>query len=298
MGSVLEKGSLFPVVLVNEMVNLTRGKSAVAKLSASEPVPFNGKEIMTFTLDAEADLVAEGQPKSNGGATIGTVTMQPLKLEYGMRINEEFDYAAEEVQLRYLQSFAEGFGTRVARALDIMAFHGKNPRSRQAATTLAGKNFDDLITNVVTYDATAPQDNVEAAINLITSAEHEVNGMAMSPAFKSDLAGVKTQANSNVPLFPELGWGNETDRLNGLAVDSNSTVSFDSSPDKAIVGNFRDFFKWGISREIPIEIIRYGNPDNSELGDLKGRNQIYVRGETYVAFGILVPGAFSIIKTS
>lgn len=297
MGSTISKGSLFPVQLVNEMVNLTRGKSAVARLSAAEPIPFNGQEVLTFSLDAEADLVAENGAKSNGGGTITPVTMQPVKLEYGMRISDEFDYASEEVQLRYLQSFAEGFASKAARALDIMAFHGVNPRSKQAASVLSGKSFDALVENIVDYDSSAPQDNVQAAIDLILAAEHEVTGMAMSPSFKSALGSVKTQANSNVPLFPELGWGNEAQSINGLPVDTNSTVSFNSSADKAIVGNFRDFFKWGIAREIPTEIIRYGNPDNSETGDLKGHNQIYIRGEIYVAFAILVKEAFSIVKT-
>ena len=296
MGDILSKGSLFPVQLVNQMVNLTRGKSAVARLSAAEPIPFNGQEILTFALDSEADLVAENGAKSNGGATIAPVTMQPVKLEYGLRISDEFDYASEEVQLRYLETFAEGFASKVARALDIMAFHGVNPRSKQAASILSGKSFDAVVENIVSYDSSAPQDNVNAAIDLILAAEHEVTGMAMSPSFKSALAGVKSAKDSNVPLFPELGWGNEAESINGLAVDTNSTVSFNSSADKAIVGNFRDFFKWGIAREIPTEIIRYGNPDNSDLGDLKGHNQIYLRGEVYVAFGILVPEAFAIVK--
>lgn len=297
MGSTLSKGSLFPPQLVTEMVNLTRGKSAVARLSAGEPIPFNGQEVLTFSLDAEADLVAENGAKSNGGATIVPITMQPVKLEYGMRVSDEFDYASEEVQLRYLRTFNDGFSDKVARALDIMSFHGVNPRSKQAASVLSGKSFDALVENIVDYDSSAPQDNVQAAIDLILAAEHEVTGMAMSPSFKSALGSVKTQANSNVPLFPELGWGNEAQSINGLPVDTNSTVSFNSSADKAIIGNFRDFFKWGIAREIPTEIIRYGNPDNSEAGDLKGHNQIYIRGEIYVAFAILVKEAFSIVKT-
>lgn len=293
MGSILSKGALFPAQLTNEMINLVRGKSSLAALSGASPVPFNGETVFTFSLDSEADLVAENGAKSNGGATIGTVTMQPVKIEYGMRVSDEFRFASEEIQLQYLTSFAEGFAAKAARALDIMAMHGVNPRSKLTASTLTNKNFDDLVTQTVAYDASAPQDNVEAAINLVEGNEHEVSGMAMSPAFKSALASVKTQVNSNVALYPELGWGNAPATLNGLRVDSNSTVGFNSSEDKAIVGNFADFFRWGIARQIPVEVIEYGNPDNSELGDLKGHNQIYIRGEAYLGWAILVPEAFA-----
>lgn len=296
MGSVLTKGNLFPPVLTNRLIDTVRGKSSLARLSQAEPLPFNGETEFTFSLDKEVDLVAENGAKSNGGGTVGTVTMQPVKVEYGMRISDEFRYAAEEIQLQYLQAFADGFAKKVARGLDIMAFHGVNPRTGDTASSLNNKNFDDLITNTVVYDSSAPQDNVTAAIQLIEAAEHDVTGMAMSPSFKSALAAVKTQANSNVPLFPDLGWGAQVGDINGLPVDSNSTVNFNSNADRAIVGNFADFFKWGIARQIPVEIIEYGNPDNSDAGDLKGHNQIYLRGEAYLGWGILIPGAFAIVK--
>lgn len=296
MGNILTKGTLFPAQLTNELFNLVRGKSSLARLSGQTPIPFNGETVFTFSLDSEVDLVAENGAKSNGGGTIGTVSMQPVKVEYGMRVSDEFKYAAEEIQLQYLTAFAEGFANKVARGLDIMAFHGVNPRSKQDASTLTNKNFDDVITNVVTYDSSAPQDNVTDAIALVQGAEHDVTGMAMAPAFKSALAAIKTGANLNTPLFPELGWGADVQSINGLPVDANSTVNFNSNADRAIVGNFADFFKWGIARQIPIEVIEYGNPDNSDLGDLKGHNQVYIRGEVYLGWAILVPEAFAIVK--
>lgn len=296
MSNILSKGNLFPPVLTNRLIDTVRGKSSLARLSQAEPLPFNGETEFTFSLDKEVDLVAENGAKSNGGGTVGTVTMQPVKVEYGMRISDEFRYAAEEIQLQYLQAFADGFAKKVARGLDIMAFHGVNPRTGETASSLNDKNFDDLITNTVVYDSDAPQDNVSAAIQLIEAAEHDVTGMAMSPSFKSALAALKTQANSNVPLFPDLGWGAQVGEINGLPVDANSTVNFKSNADRAIVGNFADFFKWGIARQIPVEIIEYGNPDNSDAGDLKGHNQIYLRGEAYLGWGILIPDAFAIVK--
>jgi hypothetical protein len=120
--------------------------------------------------------------------------------------------------------------------------------------------------------------------------------MAMSPAFKSALANMKAGSTSNQPLFPELGWGATAGSLRGLPVDTNSTVSANSNNDRAIVGNFADFFKWGYSKNIAVEMIEYGNPDNSDDGDLKGHNQVYLRGEAYIGWGILVPAAFARIE--
>lgn len=297
MGNVLEKGSLFPELLTNEMINLVRGKSSLARLSGSVPVPFAGEKVFTFNLDKEIDIVAESGAKSNGGGTIGTKSIQPIKVEYGMRVSDEFRYAADEIQLGYLRAFAEGFAAKVARGLDIMAFHGLNPRTKQAASGTIGNNhFDAQVTQFVEYNASTPDANVEAAIALIQGKEHDVTGMAMAPAFRTALAALRKGTNLNEPLFPELAWGSNPGVLNGLPVDTNSTVSFNSGDDRAILGNFRDFFRWGYSKQIPIEVIEYGNPDNdADAGDLKGHNQVYLRGEAYIGWGILVPDAFAIV---
>ena len=43
-------------------------------------------------------------------------------------------------------------------------------------------------------------------------------------------------------------------------------------------------------------MIPYGDPDNSGV-DLKGSNQVYIRGEVYVGWGILIPASFGRIVT-
>ena len=265
-------------------------------MSGSTPVPFAGEKVFTFNLDSEVDIVAESGAKSNGGGSVGTKSIQPIKIEYGMRVSDEFRFASDEIRLGYLRAFAEGFAAKVARGLDIMAFHGVNPRSKLAASGTIGNNhFDAQVTQLVSYNASTPDANVEDAIALVQANEHDVTGMAMSPAFRTALASLRKGANLNEPLFPELAWGSNPGVLNGLPVDTNSTVSFNSGDDRAILGNFRDFFRWGYSKQIPIEVIEYGNPDNSDAGDLKGHNQVYLRGEAYIGWGILVPDAFAIV---
>ena len=296
MGDILTRGTLLPPVVTDRLFNLVRGKSSLARLSASEPIPFNGEKVFTFSLDNEVDLVGENAAKSNGGGTVAAIQMVPVKVEYGMRVSDEFRYGADEVRLQYLSAFAEGFAAKVARGLDIMAFHGVNPRTGLTASQLTNKNFDDLINNTVVFDSSKPQNNIIDAIALVESAEHEVTGLAAAPAMKTALAQLKRGTTSNELMYPELGWGRTTGALNGLPFDANSTVSFGQNVDRAIVGNFADFFKWGFAKQIPLEVIEYGNPDNSDLGDLKGHNQVYLRGEAYIGWGIIVPEAFAIVK--
>lgn len=292
MGSTLQRGVLFTPEQTNKLFSLVRGKSSLAKMAASEPMPFNGETVFTFNMDSEANLVGESAAKANGGATVASVSMQPVKIEYGLRVSDEFKYGAEELKLQYLNAFSDGFAKKVARALDIMALHGVNPRTGSTASALNDKNFDDVVTNKVEFDEANINSNIEAAIGMVEAAEHEVTGLVMAPACKNALAQLKKGSSSYEALYPELGWGAVPGTLNGLPIDSNSTVSFNSNVDRGIVGNFRDYFRWGFSKNIPVEVIEYGDPDNAGR-DLKGYNEVYIRGEVYIGWGILVPGAFA-----
>ena len=66
MGNTLSRGTLLPPVVTEQLFSKVKGKSSLARLSASEPIPFNGETIFTFSLDNEVDLVAENGAKSNG----------------------------------------------------------------------------------------------------------------------------------------------------------------------------------------------------------------------------------------
>lgn len=296
MANVLSKGSLFPAELTNEMFNLVKGKSSLAKLSGQKPIAFNGTELFTFNFDKEIDIVAENGAKSNGGVTVAPITIVPIKVEYGTRVSDEFKYGNEDVQLQYLQAFAEGFARKVARGIDLMAFHGVNPRTMAASLLIGNNCFEKAVTQEVVASANADAD-VESAIALVQGNEEDVTGMAMSPAFRSALAALTKTSGDKV--FPELGWGNAPGTINGLTVDVNSTVSATltapaENKNQAIIGNFADYFRWGFAKEIPIEVIEYGNPDNdADAGDLKGHNQVYLRGEAYIGWGILRPDAFA-----
>lgn len=292
--AVLERGNLFQPELVNDLVNKVKGRSSLAVLSAQDPIPFNGQKEFTFTMDSEVDIVAESAPKSHGGISIAPRTIIPIKVEYGARVSDEFIYSAEEEQIAVLKAFNEGFAKKVAKGLDLMAMHGINPRTGAASAVIGTNHFDALVTQTVTYAAAQAEANVEAAIALVHGAEGEVNGMAKSPALRSALAAL---VNGNgEKLYPELAWGAAPGVIKGLRVDVNSTVSA-GDVDHAIVGDFTNMFRWGYAKHIPLEVIKYGDPDNSG-NDLKGHNQVYLRAEVYLGWGIMEPASFARITVA
>ena len=292
MANVLTRGTNLPTQIVEEMFSLVQGKSSLAKVAAAKPIPFNGTTEFTFTLDKEADIVAENGAKSNGGATVAPVVIRPIKFEYGTRVSDEFLYGTEEYRMDVLRQFAEGAAKKFARGFDIAAMHGVNPRTGTASTVVGTNNFDSLVTaNTVTYVAGSADANIDAALAQL--GDVDANGAIISPTMRSAIAALTV---NGARKYPEFAWGATPSNLGGMVLDSNGTVSFgntQSAGDHAIVGDF-SAFKWGYAKNIPLEVIEYGNPDNdANAGDLKGHNQVYLRAEAYIGWGILAPTYFS-----
>lgn len=287
--AVLSKGTLFDPELVTDLINKVKGKSSLAVLSKQVPVSFNGNKIFTFTLDKDVDVVAENGKKSEGGVSVEPVKIIPIKIEYGARVSDEFIYAADEEKISILKAFNEGFAKKVARGIDLMAFHGLNPRTKQASDVISTNHFDSLVTQTVTFDKAQIEENIETAVAMIQGANREVSGVAMSPIFSQELAKLKV---NGVKQYPELAWGANPGTINGLPADINTTISEgDQVKDRSIVGDFANMFKWGYAKEIPLQVIEYGDPDNSGK-DLKGYNQVYLRAEAFIGWGILDAKSF------
>lgn len=296
MANVLSKGTMLPTEIVSELVNLVKGHSTLAVLCNSKPIPFNGQQEFTFNLDKEVDIVAENGKKTPGGASMGSRITLPVKFEYSMRTSDEFLYGTEEYRMDVLRQFSEGFGRKLARGLDLAAFHGINPRTQEASAVVGDNHFDKAVTATVEYDAATADDCLDEAVQAVTTAEHAVTGIAMAPVFGSDMSKIKV---NGVVQYPEFRFGGRPSAFYGMKTDVNETVSAYNSKDVAIAGNFADMFRWGYAKDIPLEVIKYGNPDNDEeQGDLKGRNQVLLRCEAYIGWSILDPSAFARIVTS
>lgn len=294
MATELSRGNLFDPVLVKDLINKVKGKSSIAVLSAQTPIPFNGRKEFTFTMDSEIDVVAENGKKSHGGMSLDPVTIVPIKVEYGARISDEFMFAAEEEQIEILKAFNDGFAKKLASGLDIMAFHGLNPRTGEASAVIGGNHFDAKVSQTEVYDAEKPDVTIEKAIAKIEDADGDVTGMVIAPAVRSDLA--KLTKSTGEKLYPEFAFGGKPNTLGAHKLDINKTIAVGNN-DKAIIGDFENMFKWGYAKEIPMQIIEYGDPDNSGK-DLKGYNQIYIRAEAYIGWGILDGDSFARITNA
>lgn len=281
----------FPAELVKEVFTGAQGHSSIAKLAAQTPIAFSGTDIMTFSFDGEVNLVAEGAAKGsheNGNAPISIV---PLKIEYGARVSDEFVKCSDEKKLEYLKTFKEGFSKKVGRGLDIMVMHGVNPKTSTAAASIGTNSFDtNTDVTSITYDSTDPEGNVESVVQSI--GDYDLNGIAMSKVMAKSLADLKV---NGVKQYPELSWGANPESINGVPSDINTTVSKVTGK-YAYAGDFKNAFKWGYAEKVDLEVIEYGDPDNTGA-DLKGHNQVYLRTEAWIGWAILDGAAFARIES-
>lgn len=295
--ATLKQGELFKPELVKQMFSKVRGRSTLAKLSNQTPIPFAGVEQFIFNLDGNAEIVGEGGLKSANDATITSKVIKPIKFVYQARITDEFKYASEEKQIEYISLFADGFAKKIAEGFDIAAIHGLEPKSLTNASFRNINSFDGTVTaNVVKYDATKPDDNIEQAVKQVVAKGGEVTGLALSTALGGALGSLKDTSKNYI--FPEFRFGQNPDSFFGMKSDINKTLTIvggTAKTDHAIVGDFQNMFKWGYAENVPLEIIEYGDPDGSGR-DLKAYNEILLRAEAFIGWGILDTDAFARVE--
>ena len=286
-------GTKFPTTLVSEMFNAVQGHSALAKIANETPIPFNGVTEMVFSAEGEAQLVGEGDLKNPGNAAVTPKVIKPVKFVYQMRVSDEFLNASDEGRLQYLTAFADGFAKKIARGFDIAAIHGLEPSTLADASFKATNSFDGVIdaNNIITYAAATVDANIDAAIAKI---DGQATGIALSPAAGAALAAIKV---NGVPQYPEYRFGQNPDAFYGMGSDVNSTVAVaaeDAAVDHVLVGDF-GAFKWGYAKNIPLDVIRYGDPDGAGR-DLKAYNEVCLRAEAYIGWGILDADKFALVQ--
>ena len=288
--------TIFDPKLVTDLINKVKGKSSLAALGSQVPVAFNGNKEFIFSMDSDVDIVAEGGAKSHGGITLTPITIIPIKFEYGARISDEFMYAVEEEKIEILTQFNEGFAKKLASGMDKAAFHGINPRTGKKATNVTFPYFDNVITQKVTYVADKADSNIESAIALVEGSDADVTGIAIDNTMRSALAALTNSAGDK--RYPEFAFGGQPSNLGANALSINKTVSVTPTDtgtqdvDHAIVGDFANMFKWGYGKEIFMDVIEYGDPDNTGV-DLKGHNQVYLRAEAYLGWAIFDAASFA-----
>lgn len=265
-----------PRNIADGLVKATQTGSTVAALSAREPQRFGNTDIITFNGLPKAEFVSEGADKSPTEASFDTVTATPKKAQVTLRFNEEVEWADEDYQLGVLSEVADAGAVALARALDLGLYHRIQPLT---GSVISGwSNYLDSTTKRVAASGN-PDLDVENAAGLVIGANHAVNGIAFDPTYAWTLATARYADGRK--KFPELGLGIDVTSFEGIPASVGNTVS--GRPEatdrglRAIVGDFRDGIRWGVQKDIPVELIRFGDPDGQ--GDLKRKNQIALRLE-------------------
>ena len=295
--TTLQAGTLFKPELVKELISKVQGTSVLAQLSKQTPIPFNGTEQFIFNLEGAAQIVGEGKKKEAGEAKIESVIIKPLKFVYQARISDEFLRASEEKQIEYMSLFTDGFSKKIAQAFDIAALHGVEPKTLPDATCKATHSFDGLVTtNVVTYAEAKIDENIEDAIQTVIATDNDVTGIAMSPV--SARAMSKLKDKNDISRYPQFSFGGKPTEFADHTLQINKNLAKQGGTlekDHVIVGDFENRFKWGYAENMPLEIIKYGDPDGTGR-DLKAYNEICLRAEAFIGWGILDATAFARVK--
>ncbi|WP_235738991.1 major capsid protein [Nocardioides alcanivorans] len=269
------------------------------KLVPSKPTLFGPVKGATFSGVPRAQIVGEGEKKSGQDPfALTPFSAEPVKAQITVRVSDEFKWADEDYQLGIIDDLvAPAIGAGMGRFVDLFAFHGINPLT--GTVSAKATKYLSQTTKVVEV-AGAPTDELNAAVALIAgSGSGMPNGIAFDAGYGFSLASEvwpTGTAQAGLERYPGMGYG--TDGVwRGLKYGMSSTVS--GAPEladtkiRAIVGDYTQV-KWGYQRQIPLEMIEYGNPDNifDEDGaprDLKGYNEIALRSEVviYMAIGDL-----------
>lgn len=276
------------------------------KLVPSRPTLFGPVKGATFAGVPRAQIVGEGEAKSGQDPfSLTPFSAEPVKAQITVRVSDEFKWADEDYQLGILDDLvAPAIGAGMGRFVDLFTFHGINPLTGTVSTKAT--KYLTQATKVVEA-AGAPTAELNQTVGLIASTGTAMpNGIAFDAAYNFSLSTEvwpEGTALAGQERYPSAGFG-AIENWRGLRAASSSTVSgrpeLADTKTRAIVGDYNEV-KWGFQRNIPLELIEYGNPDNVYDGsgnprDLKGYNEIALRSEVviYVAIGDLAK--FALVK--
>lgn len=295
--AVLSTGDItLPKTIADGMFQKAVSGSVVSVLSGAEPMQFGEVDIMTFDTPPKAEYVGEGSDKASSDVGFGSKTAKPHKVQVTMRFNEEVQWADEDHQLGVLSTLGAAGGTALARALDLGVIHRVNPLTGGQVSTIPSTDVLGNTTNVASV-TTDPDRDVEDAAGDIIDDGFIPTGIAFDPSFAWSLSTARY--NDGRKKYPELGLTVAPTMFEGLPVSTSSTVS--GQPEvsdtgfRAIVGDW-SLLRWGVQRRVPIELIRYGDPDNQ--GDLKRKNQIALRLEVVYGWVVLDLDGFAVVQDS
>lgn len=284
---------VLPRSVVTTLLNKVRDTSTIAALSPSEPQKFDDKTYLIFNPTAEAEVVAEGAKKAAYDISTTPIVAKRAKVVTTTRVSDELRWADEDNQLEIIENILADQTAAIGRALDYIIYHAINPKDGSA---LSG--YTALTAGAKAVTATdSPVDDIDSLTDKLI--EYEINGFALSRGFASDLRKLRVPS-TGMRLYPEIPLSLNVGNIDGIPAATSGTVNgkLADTPTKvlAIMGDF-GAIKWGMVRDMYSEVIEYGDPDNTG-NDLKGYNQVAYRTEAVLAYAVLDPTAFAVLKSA
>lgn len=269
----------------------------IGSLTPDDPqIMVGATDFFTFTGTPKAELVGEGANKSSMDGTPAKKTSKTYKVQLTYRFSDEIRYVDDEYRLRVMEALAGNIATGVSRAVDLVAIHGINPLTGEAAQSVTDYIVKDGNGHVINSTSATPEVDLDAAAAALQGSGYVATGIALDPVYAGVLA--RTKKTNGDRVFPELGLGFNVDRIAGIQAAVSNTVSATAEKGGAtgVGGIMADWsaLKWGIARNVPLHLIEYGDPDGA--GDLQRTNEVAIRAEVIFGFAILDDKAFSIIK--
>lgn len=292
---------LMPRNIATGMVKATQTTSTIAQLSGREPQRFGDTDIIVFNDFPRAEFVEEGGKKGSTKGGFSAVTAKPHKAQVTMRFNDEVLWADEDYQLGILQELGAAGGIALSRALDLGLYHRINPLTGEVIEDWT--NYITKTSKVVEYGSGEADAEFRSAVGLLVNAlpSWGVNGAAFDPKMSWDLSELKYRdgaGETSAQRYPQLGFGTNVSDFLGVPVAQGDTVSGTPEAEdtgvRAILGDFKNGIRWGVQRDLPVEIIKFGDPDGQ--GDLKRHNQVALRLEIVYGWYAFVD-RFAILKT-
>ena len=291
--AVLTTGNIsVPNQIFDPWLGKVNNGSSVSALSGAIPMKFGTGQSMTFDI-GEAEYVGEGANKGASTVTPTTKTVKPFKFHKTVRWTNEVQWADEDHQLGVITQVLDLIQPALSRALDFGVFHGINPTGGAAVAAMT-ESLASTTNSVEIGASDKPYANLDAADALVLAGGFVPRDLAIDPAFASKFSTLRG-TNSEQKLYPNFRLSTEVSELDGHRASVSNTVGavgVAATPTnvRAFVGDFSGI-RWGIQRQIGLELIRYGDPDGQ--GDLSRNNQVAFRAEVVYGWGIADLGAFS-----
>ena len=294
MAVLTTSGLNLPDEILDPWLGKVQYGSTVAALSNSIPMKFGQGHSMTFDI-GEAEYVAEGANKGGSTITPTTVTTKPFKFHKTVRWTEEVKWADEDDKVDVVRQVLDLIQPSLSRALDFGVFHGINPTGGATVAAMTQK-LASATNQVERVNTDKPYANMDAADALVLASSYVPSDFALDPAFAGKFSALRG-SNSEQRLYPNFRLTTEVSELDGHRASVSRTVGAAGVAAAAsnILGVIGDFsaIRWGIQRQIGLEMIEYGDPDGG--GDLKRNNQVAFRAEVVYGWGIADLLAFALI---